>query len=91
MQESEHRDPSLTAALRALAADDARGGASPEVEARLLAEVRAMGRARRRRGYASVLALAAALLLAVALPFWWTTARPPGGTGSGDARGRFAS
>ncbi len=76
MQESEHRDPSLTAALRALAADDARDGASPEVEARLLAEVRAMGRARRRRGYASVLALAAALLLAVALPLWWTTARP---------------
>jgi len=77
MQEPEHRDPSLTAAFRALAEDDARGGASAAVEARLLAEVPAMGRARRRRGYASVLALAAALLLAVALPLWWTTARPP--------------
>jgi hypothetical protein len=77
MQEPEYRDPALTAALRALAEDDARAGASPAVEARLLAEVRSIGRARRRRTYASALALAAVLLLAVAVPLWRSTSRPP--------------
>ena len=69
--------PGLTAALRALAEDDAQAGASPVVEARLLAEVRSIARARRRRTHASVLALAAALLLAVAVPLWRGTVRPP--------------
>jgi hypothetical protein len=77
VQEPEHRDPSLTAALRALAEDDARDGASPAVEARLLAEVRSIGRARRRREYASTFALAAALLLAVGVLLWRAAARPP--------------
>ena len=78
MQEPEHRDPALTAALRALAEDDGREGASPAVEARLLAEVQSIGRARRRRSYASTLALAAGLALAVAAPLLWRAAlRPP--------------
>ena len=77
MQEPDHRDPSLTAALRALAEDDAGAGASQAVEARLLAEVRSIRRARRRRTYASALALAAVLLLAVALPLWRSSSRPP--------------
>jgi hypothetical protein len=81
MQESDHRNPSLTAALRAVAEDDARTGASSMVEARLLAEVRSIAWARRRRTYAMVAALAAALLLAVAVPLWRATAhRPPAGS-----------
>jgi hypothetical protein len=78
MQESEKHDrslyPGLTAALRALARDDAATGASPRVEARLLAEVRSIARTRRRRTYAAALALAAALLLAVAVSMWRITA-----------------
>jgi len=81
MQEPEDRDPAadprLTRALRALAEDDGKAGASIGVEARLLAEVRAIGRARRRRTYVSTLALAAALVLAVAAPLWWSAARRP--------------
>ena len=77
MQESDNRDPSLTAALRALAEDEARTGASSTVEARLLAEVRDIARARRRRGYATVAALAAALLLAVGVALWRTTSPRP--------------
>jgi hypothetical protein len=77
MQDSENRDPALTAALRALADDDARTGASPMVEARLLSEVRSIAWARRRRTYATVVAIAAALLVAVALPVWRATHRPP--------------
>jgi hypothetical protein len=78
MQESDNRDPSLTAALRALAEDETRAGASSSVEARLLAEVRSIAQARRRRTHATVAALAAALFLAVAVPLWRATAhRPP--------------
>jgi hypothetical protein len=91
MQDPEHRDPSLdpgryeerpggarlTAGLRAVADDDGGVGASPVVEARLLAEVRSIARARRRRRHASVLALAAALLLAVAVPLWRASPRRP--------------
>ena len=70
MQESDNRDASLTAALRALAEDEAGTGASSAVEARLLAEVRAIAWARRRRTYGAVMALAAALLLAVGVGMW---------------------
>jgi len=54
----------LTAALRAVAADDAGTRASASVEQRLRAEVRARGASRRRRQYAA-LALAATVVLAV--------------------------
>ena len=77
MQESDNRDASLTAALRALAEDEAGAGASSAVEARLLAEVRAIAWARRRRTYLAVMALAAALFLAVGVGMWRTTAHRP--------------
>ena len=65
MAEIEPRDLPLASALRALADDDARKGASADVERRLLAEVRLLARARRRRLYSMTLGVAAALLLAV--------------------------
>jgi hypothetical protein len=68
MDQSESRDRALSAALRALAEDDAAMGASPIVEARLLAEVRSIARARRRNVSVSFAAIAAALIIAVALP-----------------------
>lgn len=77
MQDSDNRDPSLSAALRALAEDDARTGVSPMVEARLLAEVRSIARARRRRTYALAVAIAATLIVAVALPVWRITMHRP--------------
>jgi flagellar biosynthesis/type III secretory pathway M-ring protein FliF/YscJ len=43
---------------------------SPAVEARLLAEVRAIARARRQRHVVMALAMAAAILVAVAISFW---------------------
>ena len=60
----------LNAALRAMAEEDGRLGASPGVEARLVAEMRAVAAARRmrtRRDLAS-LAAAAAFVIAIALP-----------------------
>jgi hypothetical protein len=54
-------------ALRALAEDDAKLNASPDVEKRLLSEVRAIARARRRRAWLGVSSVAAALLLGIAL------------------------
>jgi len=77
VQESGNRDASLTAALRALAGDEARVGASSRVEARLLGEVRSLARARRRRTYLAVFASAAALFLAVAVPLWRISGRRP--------------
>jgi hypothetical protein len=44
--------------------------ASPAVEARLLAEVRAIARARRQRTLVMALAMAAAIVVAVAISFW---------------------
>jgi hypothetical protein len=70
MQNTEDRDRALSAALRALAEDDRAAGASAAVEARLLAEVRSIGTARRRPRSSIFLAIAAALVLAVALPVW---------------------
>jgi hypothetical protein len=65
----EHEDmPSLSGALRAMAEEDARIGASPVVESTLLAEVRSIAAARRRRTWIAALAVAAALLLALAVP-----------------------
>jgi hypothetical protein len=83
MQDSEHRDQQLTAALRGLAEDEARLGVSLDVEARLLAEVRSIGSRRRRRKYLAMYTFAAAVVLAVSIPAWrlWlgqppVTARP---------------
>ena len=72
----------LTSALRRVAAEDDVLGASPAVEARLLAEVRAMARARRRRARLALLSAAAAVLVAAGLGarYWWNstgTAGPP--------------
>ena len=63
-------DPnSLTTALRVIAEEDARLGASPAVEARLLEEVAAIAQARRRAAI-KVYAIAAVLTLAVAGSVW---------------------
>jgi hypothetical protein len=75
-----HQDEALTRALRAVAEDDERLGASGEVEARLIAEAHVIARAhgaRRLRHYAAAGVLAAVLLVAIAVPAWRTaTGRP---------------
>ena len=76
MQEHE-RERSLEAAFRAVAEEDAGIGASPAVEARLLAEVRSIAAGRRRRALGAALGIAAALLLVLAVPAWRMLARPP--------------
>jgi hypothetical protein len=64
----------LNDALRQLKAADAGLTASPEIAARLRAEVRALARARTRRLQARVLQLAAVIAL-VAIPLaWWLSA-----------------
>jgi hypothetical protein len=65
--DSNERDSELNAALRALAEDDAKLGASPDVEKRLLSELRLISRARRRRTWLAVSSVAAALVLGIAL------------------------
>jgi hypothetical protein len=69
-------DP-LQDALRAIAADDRRLSASPEVEARVLAAVKSVGKVRRLRSRAAMLAAAAVLFIAVAVPFWSQPDRDP--------------
>jgi hypothetical protein len=76
MSQCEHRDSSLMAALRALAEDDSKMGASRDVEARLLANVRAIRSSRRRRQYRAALAVAAVLTI-VALATWRLTTPAP--------------
>lgn len=68
-------DRLLSEALRTLAADEP-WGASPAVEVHLLAEVRAMARARRRAGM-KLSAIAAGLLLIVSALVWSTTRTVP--------------
>src|SRR5262245_15583630 len=68
--DSNRHDSKLNAALRALAEDDARLGTSPDVEKRLLSEVRSLARAHRRRTWFKVSSVAAALLLGIALYVW---------------------
>jgi hypothetical protein len=68
---------SLDAALHAVADDDLQRGASPQVEARVLAEARAI-RASRRRA-AGVRYGAAAVLVAAVSAGVWTARRPPAG------------
>ena len=74
---AENRNPVLTFALRALADDDARAGASSAVEARLLTEVRSIASARRRRRRRAGLAVAAMLLTAIAVASWRNTLDAP--------------
>jgi hypothetical protein len=76
MLESKDRQ-SLGAALRAIADDDARIGASPAVEAKLFAEVRSIAAARRRRRVVAALAIAAALLVVLAVPVRRMFTSPP--------------
>ena len=73
----QERHRSLEAAFRAVAEEDAGIGASPAVEARLLAEVRSIAAARRRRTLAAALGIAAALLLVLSVPAWRMLSRPP--------------
>jgi hypothetical protein len=68
MKDSRDTDRTLTSALRAVAADDQRLGASAAVEARLLAELRSIARARRRRANLLGVAAAAALFIGIAVP-----------------------
>jgi hypothetical protein len=53
-----------------VAEQDRELGASLDVHARLLAEVRSIGLARRRRRYAAMCAMVAALVLAASVPAW---------------------
>jgi hypothetical protein len=75
MNDSRDTARTLTSALRAVAADDQGLGASAEVEARLIAEVRSIARARRRRANIIGLAAAAALFLGIVLPGWYASRR----------------
>ena len=68
--DSNKHDSELSAALRALADDDAKLSASPDVEQRLLSELRAISGARRRRTWLAVSSVAAALLLGIAMYVW---------------------
>jgi hypothetical protein len=89
MDESNDNDRALTAALRGVAEDDARLGASASVEHRLRAVVRSIAARRRRTAIASA-AIAAALLIALAVPAWRVAAGRmkivPTHGGSGDFR-----
>jgi hypothetical protein len=62
-------DP-LNDALRAVAAEDRRLSASAAVEARVVAEARAIARRRHGQARAVQLAAAAVMFVAVALPLW---------------------
>jgi len=62
---------SLTAALRTLAVEEETLGASPAVAARLLEEVRTIGRVRRRRENLIGVAAAAALFIGMTVPVWY--------------------
>ena len=81
MDERTSTDRTLTAALRAVAADEERWRTSATVEAHLLATVRGRGRARRRRRATLLLAAAAALFAAIVIPSGDLRGGP-----SGDAR-----
>jgi len=75
--DSNGRDSKLNAALRALAEDDAKLSSSPDVEKRLLSELRGISRGRRRRTWLEVSLVAAALLLGIALYAWRMGNRQP--------------
>jgi hypothetical protein len=68
VKEPEARSSSLERALRAMADDEARIGASPALKTRLLAEVQSIGEARRRRTVIVACAMAAVVLFALTAP-----------------------
>jgi len=78
MQEPYLKDRSLSTALRAVADDESQAAASPAVGARLLIEVQAIARARR-RAHLKMYAVAAGLVLAVGGAVW--TVRTAGTVG----------
>jgi len=74
-ESDDDRERALTASLRQLAAMEAMAsGASPEVRARLLEQVRGMGRDRR-RSQTKAYALAAGLAIATSIPVWQLSTR----------------
>jgi hypothetical protein len=75
MPDGRSYERSLNDALCALADEDALGGTSPHVEARLLAEVRTLARSRRRM-HLRLYAIAAVLVVSVAVPVWQLSERP---------------
>jgi RecA/RadA recombinase len=80
MNDLERRD-GLTQALRRLAEADRTMTTSPAVEARLRAEVRAMGGRSKTWNGGTLLALAAAVTICVSVPaLWWRTHGQPGST-----------
>jgi hypothetical protein len=76
MQEFHDSERALTDALRAVAAEDTRAGASPAVRAQLLEEVRLVRRAHR-ASLMKMYALAAGLFLATAVPIWQLAMHAP--------------
>jgi hypothetical protein len=70
MQHSSNDDAGLQAALHRVAEQDRALGASLDVHARLLAEVRSIRLARRRRLFVATCAMAAALVLVVLVAAW---------------------
>ena len=89
MDESNRVD-ALTRAIRAVAADEARLTASPIVEQRLIAEVRSIAAARRRRMRALSMAIAAMFLIAAAVSGWWARARRSGAPTNASSRAASA-
>lgn len=75
MYEEKDQERELTTVLRQIAAIDATAGASAEVRARLLQEVRAR-RYERRNSLMKMYTLAAGLFIATALPVWQITTQP---------------
>jgi hypothetical protein len=71
----EDQERQLTTWLRQMAAIDADTGASSDVRARLLQEVRSLRR-ERRLVLAKTYALVAGLLVATAVPVWYLSTRP---------------
>ena len=76
MRELTSHERLLTNALRALAEHEAHAGASADVEVRLLSEVRGLAQTRRRT-HMKLYAIAAVLVMAVTVPLWQLTERPP--------------
>ena len=72
MDEIAGGQPRLTAALRALAEEDAASGTSAVVQAQLMEEVRRLRHARR-RSFVKMFLLSAILCAATATPFWYVT------------------
>jgi hypothetical protein len=86
MNHIDDRESGLSAALTALnRADAGEMGASPRVQAVLIAEVRSRAAARR-RGYFLTLATAASLALIVSASIWWMRAPVPLSPISSEAR-----